>query len=196
MEEKGYKRQELCPPCFSFHGINPRTKHLINRIHWSSSRSGEIWNERQSPQSTRLQGCPGAGIPLALLSGKPPILIFSTKLQPICLSFFPSCCVCSPRFKMNFVRAGSFRSCVPLEISWTCQCVTQALLWLVHQQSRSFQGHPSFKDWDTKFGQIESSQGPHIQGYILLKMYKNWYNSWTKFSKALSDHTSLILILQ
>ena len=142
MEEKGYKRQELCTPCFSFHGINPRIKHLINRIHWSSSRSGEIWNKHQSPRSTRLQGSPGAGIPLALLSGKPPILIFSTKLQPICLKFSPPCCFCSPCFKLC-LRAGSFRSCVPLEISWTAS-VTQALLWLVHQQSRSFQGLPSF----------------------------------------------------
>ena len=128
MEEKGYKRQELCTPCFSFHGI-----------HWSSSRSVEIWNERQSPRSTRLQDCPGAGIPLALLSGKPPILIFSTKLQPICLSFFPSCCVCSPRFKLCLYARALFVH-VFLWRSVGQASVTQALLWLVHQQSRSFQG--------------------------------------------------------
>ena len=86
--------------------------------------------------------------------------------------FFRPCCVCSPRFKLClyaralFVHVFHWRSVGQAS-------VTQALLWLVHQQSRSFQGLPSFEDWDTKFGQIESSQGPHIQGYILLKMYKN-----------------------
>ena len=181
--------------CFSFNEINPRTKHLINKIHWSSSRSGEIWNEHQSPQSTRLQGCPGAGIPFALLSGKPSILIFSNKLQPICLSFshlvvfalLVSNCVCT-RGLFSFMCSFGDQLDRPV---WR----KPYFGWCINNQGL-FKVLLLFENWDTKFGQIEFSQGPHIQGYILLKMYKNWYNSWTKFSKALSDHTSLILIFQ
>ena len=86
--------------------------------------------------------------------------------------FFRPCCVCSPRFKLCLYARALFVH-VFLWRSVGQASVTQALLWLVHQQSRSFQGLPTFEDWDTKFGQIKFSQGPHIQGYILLKMYKN-----------------------
>ena len=110
--------------CFSFHGINPRTEHLVNGIHWRSSRSEEIWNERQSPRSTRLQGCPGAGIPFALLGGKPenhPFWYFPPNCNQFASVFSILLCLLSS-FQTVFVREGSFRSCVPLEISWTGQC--------------------------------------------------------------------------
>ena len=94
--------------CFSFHGINPRIKHLY---YWNSLEQQQKWGDlKQTPKPPKhyIAGFSRRGNPIGTIGRKTTHFDIFHQLQPICLIFSPSCCVCSPRFKLRLYARALF----------------------------------------------------------------------------------------